>query len=274
VTADNATKTQGAPNPAFAASYSGLTNGDTAGSVINNLTITTTATTNSPVGSYSITPSGTLASSNYTVSYVDGVLTITAAAMPPTRTLSTLTGSILSNVTGGGFNNGSGGSSAGGNFSFSSGSGGGSSGSSGGGSIFTITGPGVNTGGDTALSSGTGLAGLTPMLSAPGGFRVAVVAGAAIVVARPIGTVDTSGGRVNFTVPPDAFAVTSPAMSVTLSATRDDGRPLPSWISFNPSTGSFQGTPPPGHSRTVHVKITARDSDGHEAAQVFTINLW
>gem|GEM_PF-5351353 len=123
---------------------------------------------------------------------------------------------------------------------------------------------------------------LAPTMSAPvaGGFQVAVVApqvagvvAADVVVAKPIGTVDAVGGRVSFSVPPDAFAVTRADTSISLSATRANGQPLPPWMNFNPATGTFEGTPPPGE-KVVEVKVVARDrASGKEAAQVFKVNL-
>ncbi|MDR7868078.1 MAG: filamentous hemagglutinin N-terminal domain-containing protein [Sporomusaceae bacterium] len=82
VTADNAAKTQGQTNPAFTASYSGLGAGDTAASLTGGLTFATGATATSPAGSYAINLTGTLASPNYIVSYVNGVLTVRAATNP------------------------------------------------------------------------------------------------------------------------------------------------------------------------------------------------
>mgnify|MGYP003694452849 CR=1 FL=1 len=58
VTATNKTRTYGAPNPAFTASFAGLVAGDTVSSLGGALTFTTTATTSSAVGTYAITPSG------------------------------------------------------------------------------------------------------------------------------------------------------------------------------------------------------------------------
>jgi len=123
---------------------------------------------------------------------------------------------------------------------------------------------------------------LAPMLSAPNdsGFQVAVVAaptsgtagnGDAVVVAKPIGTVEMSSGTVSFSVPSDAFAVAQATDSVTLSATQANGQPLPPWLSFNSQTGEFQGTPPAG-TKAIDIKVTAHDRAGKEAAQVFTIN--
>src|SRR5207247_907042 len=58
VTANNATKVYGQPNPAFSASYSGFVNGDTSASLGGTLTFTTLATAASPVGNYGVTPGG------------------------------------------------------------------------------------------------------------------------------------------------------------------------------------------------------------------------
>ena len=144
--------------------------------------------------------------------------------------------------------------------------------------------PGAGSGsGGAGLGGGatTSAFGLSPTLSAPGdgGFRVVVVAAPAggsalgeVVVARPIGTIQVPEGRVSFAIPVDAFAVTRPDSMVTLIATRADGRPLPGWMSFNPATGAFEGTPPPGE-KAVSVKVIARDQNGREAAQVIRIEI-
>ncbi len=76
ITANPATKVYGSANPTFTVSYSGFVNGDTASSLTKQPTVTTRATQSSSVGTYSLVPSGAV-DSNYTVVYVDGVLTIT-----------------------------------------------------------------------------------------------------------------------------------------------------------------------------------------------------
>jgi len=78
VTASNATKVYGAPLPALTATTTGLVAPDTLASL--GVTCTTTATAASPVGAYPITCSG-VTSTNYTVTYVPGTLTITPAAL-------------------------------------------------------------------------------------------------------------------------------------------------------------------------------------------------
>jgi hypothetical protein len=61
--------------------YSGFANGDTAASLTTPPTISTTATTASAVGTYPITASGAV-SANYTISYVNGSLTVVANNAP------------------------------------------------------------------------------------------------------------------------------------------------------------------------------------------------
>ena len=80
VTANAATKVYGLANPAFTASYSGLTNGDTPSSLSGTLGFSTLATAASPVGTYAVTPSG-LSSSNYAISFVNGTLAVTPAPL-------------------------------------------------------------------------------------------------------------------------------------------------------------------------------------------------
>jgi hypothetical protein len=75
ITADAKSKTYGDANPTFTVSYAGFVNSDTSASLGGTLAFTTSATAASPVGSYSVTPSG-LTSSNYAISFVPGTLTI------------------------------------------------------------------------------------------------------------------------------------------------------------------------------------------------------
>jgi sugar lactone lactonase YvrE len=73
VTANNASRSYGAANPAFTGTTNGLVNGETV-----TTTFTSSAVPNSPVGTYPIIPTVSgAATSNYTVVIVNGTLTIT-----------------------------------------------------------------------------------------------------------------------------------------------------------------------------------------------------
>jgi hypothetical protein len=77
VTADAKTKVYGAADPAFTATDAGFVNGDTAAALGGTLIFTRAP--GETVGTYLITPSG-LTSSNYTITFNPGTLTITAPA--------------------------------------------------------------------------------------------------------------------------------------------------------------------------------------------------
>ena len=88
VTAENKTKVYGAALPALTVTYSGFVGGDSAASLGGTLSVTTTATVTSPVGTYPITASG-YTSSNYTIIYVPGTLTVSKAPSTITSAPST-----------------------------------------------------------------------------------------------------------------------------------------------------------------------------------------
>jgi hypothetical protein len=81
ITADAKTKTYGAVDPAFTASYAGFVNGETPAALGGTLTFTRAPGTN--VGGYLITPSGQT-SGNYNITFNTGTLTITKAALSVT----------------------------------------------------------------------------------------------------------------------------------------------------------------------------------------------
>lgn len=82
VTANNASRTYGSANPAFSASYSGFVNGDTTSVLSGSPSLTTTATTSSGAGSYTIgAAQGSLSASNYQFSFVNGTLTVNKATL-------------------------------------------------------------------------------------------------------------------------------------------------------------------------------------------------
>src|SRR5207244_4418274 len=80
ITADDKTKVYGAALPALTASYSGFVNGDSAASLSTPVSLSTTATANSPVGKYDILASGA-ADLNYSITFVKGSLEVTPATL-------------------------------------------------------------------------------------------------------------------------------------------------------------------------------------------------
>lgn len=76
VTARDAARDFGLPNPAFDVDYSGFVNGDTEAALSPALTFATDALADSPPGGYAIVPSGSVGA-NYTPQFGNGMLTVT-----------------------------------------------------------------------------------------------------------------------------------------------------------------------------------------------------
>ena len=79
ITADNKEKFAGTANPPLTASFSGLVNGETRTVLTAQPVLSTTAIQSSPIGNYPIT-AGSAAAANYVISYVNGALSVKAAA--------------------------------------------------------------------------------------------------------------------------------------------------------------------------------------------------
>ncbi|WP_422135859.1 VCBS domain-containing protein [Endozoicomonas sp. ALD040] len=62
----------------------------------------------------------------------------------------------------------------------------------------------------------------------------------------------------SYQVPANAFSDID-GDNLTYSATLDDGSPLPAWLSFDPSNGTFSGTPDDPDLGQITIKVTASD---------------
>jgi hypothetical protein len=80
ITAPSPTMTYGGPLPALTPTYATFVAGDTSANLTTQPICTTTATVTSPVGTYPVTCTGAV-DPNYTISYVAGTLTVTAAPL-------------------------------------------------------------------------------------------------------------------------------------------------------------------------------------------------
>jgi len=90
ITASNATMTYGGTVPTITPSYSGFVNGDTSASLTTQPTCSTTATSHGPTGSYPSSCSGAV-DTNYNISYVNGTVTDSAAALAITASNASMT---------------------------------------------------------------------------------------------------------------------------------------------------------------------------------------
>ncbi|MBE5212181.1 DUF4347 domain-containing protein, partial [Pectobacterium sp. FL63-S17] len=79
----------------------------------------------------------------------------------------------------------------------------------------------------------------------------------------------TKDAVFSFTVPVDTFVDVDNGEVLTLSATQSDGSALPSWLSFNPATGTFSGTPTNADIGNLTIRITATDSSNASVSTTF-----
>jgi len=82
---------------------------------------------------------------------------------------------------------------------------------------------------------------------------------------------DMVGHLFNFTVPDSTFIDDDGNNTLTYSATLSNGGALPSWLSFNPVTRTFSGTPTAVGS--LSLKVIATDTANANASCVFTLNV-
>jgi VCBS repeat-containing protein len=80
-------------------------------------------------------------------------------------------------------------------------------------------------------------------------------------------------GGAEYRVPRDAFGHTDPGAIVRLEARLWNGDPLPAWLSFDPVSGTFRGTPPAGADAVLELLLIAKDREGREASIDFQLQM-
>ncbi|MEO0932664.1 MAG: putative Ig domain-containing protein, partial [Cyanobacteria bacterium J06641_2] len=83
----------------------------------------------------------------------------------------------------------------------------------------------------------------------------------------------TENVAFSFTIPANTFSDIDTGDNLTYSATKTDGLALPSWLSFDPTTGKFSGTPQSSDSGLIEIKVTATDSGNESVSDSFTISV-
>lgn len=186
----------------------------------------------------------------------------------------------------GGTNGGSSGSSvgAGGANGGSSGSGAGTGGTNGG-SPGSNAGAGGTNGGSSGSGAGTG--GTSGSSSgAPSGTRISLEASGTINAVSSgqssavpgfvtVKTFDpivvSSSGSFQVELPKNTFTHSDSDTPIQISATTENGEPLPEWASFSAADLSLTGTPPQGVT-SLSVVVTATDANGNQVSTQLTIN--
>ncbi|MCT7952927.1 putative Ig domain-containing protein [Ancylothrix sp. C2] len=93
-------------------------------------------------------------------------------------------------------------------------------------------------------------------------------------VATPIADQNNvlAGTLFNYTIPAGTF--TDPQNdNLTYTATLADGTPLPSWLQFNPTTLTFNGTPTNANVGVLGIKVTATDPNGNAISDDFNLTV-
>src|SRR5919202_2235052 len=73
-----------------------------------------------------------------------------------------------------------------------------------------------------------------------------------------------------FTIPANTFSDVD-GDTLTYSATLADGSALPSWLSFDGTTGTFSGTPENSDVGSLNIKVIAADGSGATAQDIFIL---
>jgi hypothetical protein len=76
-----------------------------------------------------------------------------------------------------------------------------------------------------------------------------------------------------FQVPANTFADVDVGDTLTYTATKADGSPLPAWLTFNVATRTFSGTPTNSDVGVVSIKVTAKDSSNATAEDTFDLTV-
>ena len=79
-------------------------------------------------------------------------------------------------------------------------------------------------------------------------------------------------GSLNFQISDNTFADVDMGEVLTYTATRSDGSSLPSWLAFDPSTGTFTGAPTDNNYGTINIKVTATDSGSASVYDIFNLS--
>ncbi|HSL03114.1 MAG TPA: putative Ig domain-containing protein [Nitrospiraceae bacterium] len=104
-------------------------------------------------------------------------------------------------------------------------------------------------------------------------LTVANVNEAPTVVAPLADQQATQGTVFSLVVPTTTFADVDASDAVTYSATLANGASLPSWLSFNSVTRTFNGTPQAGDVGTIDVRVTATDQGNLNASDSFALTI-
>ncbi|WP_208492247.1 putative Ig domain-containing protein [aff. Roholtiella sp. LEGE 12411] len=91
-----------------------------------------------------------------------------------------------------------------------------------------------------------------------------------VAIADVRATQDTA---FNLTIPANTFNDIDVGDTLTYTATLENGNVLPTWLTFNPATRTFSGTPTNANAGTLNITIRATDSSNASISDTFALNI-
>jgi len=82
-----------------------------------------------------------------------------------------------------------------------------------------------------------------------------------------------AGEAWQYVLPDDAFTDVDADDSLSLAARQSNGDPLPDWLTFDPATATFSGTPGEADIADLDLDVTATDEAGASVSQPFGLNV-
>ncbi|XLM21068.1 putative Ig domain-containing protein, partial [Chromobacterium piscinae] len=81
-----------------------------------------------------------------------------------------------------------------------------------------------------------------------------------------------SGQSFSIALPPATIITRESSANLSIVARQSDGQPLPSWLKFDPATGSFTGQAPAGWNKPISIDIRVQDKSGHHGNSHIQLN--
>lgn len=81
------------------------------------------------------------------------------------------------------------------------------------------------------------------------------------------------GQRFMFELPASTFVDIDQGDALTLAASLENGDALPDWLTFDPETGVFEGSPAVGTTGRYAIQVTATDASGASASGLFALTI-
>ncbi|MFK0087405.1 putative Ig domain-containing protein, partial [Pseudomonas sp. NPDC090755] len=94
---------------------------------------------------------------------------------------------------------------------------------------------------------------------------------APIVASALLAQTATEDSPFSYSVPLATFADVDVGDSLVYSASLANGNPLPGWLSFDPTSRTFSGTPGNADVGSLSLKVTATDGSGAKVSSSFTL---